>query len=162
MSPDNKPFDPANPDLDQARSMLRIAIDEARLGLRKAVSPSAQPSSTTAAACSAADATAASRKATPPSTARPMPSAKPAASAAIATKSWSPRSPPAGIAAASSASSISALSSSANPKTFRGGLDWLIENGVRVIDLKSQECIDLLEKFIVEKPAVWNEDIGEE
>jgi cytosine deaminase len=47
-------------------------------------------------------------------------------------------------------------------KTFRGGLDWLIENGVRVIDLRSQECIDLLEKFIVEKPAVWNEDIGEE
>src|SRR5579862_8421319 len=47
-------------------------------------------------------------------------------------------------------------------KTFRGGLDWLIENGVQVIDLRSQECIDLLEKFIVEKPAVWNEDIGEE
>jgi cytosine deaminase len=47
-------------------------------------------------------------------------------------------------------------------KTFRGGLDWLIENGVLVLDLKSQECIDLLEKFIVEKPSVWNEDIGEE
>ena len=63
---------------------------------------------------------------------------------------------------ASCASSTSALSSSANQKPFRGGLDWLIENGVRVIDLRSQECIDLLEKFIVEKPAVWNEDIGEE
>ena len=46
--------------------------------------------------------------------------------------------------------------------SFRGGLDWLIENGVRVIDLHSQECIDLLQKFIAEKPHVWNEDIGEE
>jgi cytosine/creatinine deaminase len=46
--------------------------------------------------------------------------------------------------------------------TFRGGVDWLIENGVRVIDLRSQECIDLMRKFIAEKPDVWNEDIGEE
>jgi creatinine deaminase len=46
--------------------------------------------------------------------------------------------------------------------TFRGGIDWLIENGVRVIDLRSQECIDLMRKFIAEKPDVWNEDIGEE
>lgn len=46
--------------------------------------------------------------------------------------------------------------------SFRGGMDWLIENGVRVIDLRSQECIDLLQKFIAEKPEVWNEDIGEE
>ncbi len=37
MSPDipNKPFDPNHPDLDQARSMLQIAIDEARLGLQE-------------------------------------------------------------------------------------------------------------------------------
>src|SRR5579863_739368 len=46
--------------------------------------------------------------------------------------------------------------------SFRGGLDWLIENGVRVIDLHSQDCIDLLQKFIAEKPHIWNEDIGEE
>ena len=46
--------------------------------------------------------------------------------------------------------------------TFRGGIDWLIENGVRVIDLRSQECIDLMQNFIAEKPDVWNEDIGEE
>ena len=47
-------------------------------------------------------------------------------------------------------------------ESFRGGMDWLIENGVRVIDLRSQECIDLLQKFIAEKPHVWNEDIGED
>ena len=46
--------------------------------------------------------------------------------------------------------------------SFRGGMDWLIENGVRVIDLRSQECIDLLQKFIAEQPHIWNEDIGEE
>ena len=46
--------------------------------------------------------------------------------------------------------------------SFRGGLDWLIENGVRVIDLHSQDCIDLLQKFIAEKPHIWNEDIGED
>src|SRR3984885_14076663 len=46
--------------------------------------------------------------------------------------------------------------------SFRGGLDWLIENGVRVIDLQSQDCIDLLQKFIAEKPHIWNEDIGED
>jgi cytosine/creatinine deaminase len=46
--------------------------------------------------------------------------------------------------------------------SFRGGLDWLIENGVRVVDLHSQECIDLLQEFIAEKPHIWNEDIGEE
>ena len=45
---------------------------------------------------------------------------------------------------------------------FRGGVDWLQENGIRVIDLQSQECIQMLAKFIRENPAVWKEDIGEE
>jgi cytosine deaminase len=44
---------------------------------------------------------------------------------------------------------------------FRGGLDWLRENGVRVIDLRSQECIDLLGAFIRSHPELWAEDIGE-
>jgi Cytosine/adenosine deaminases len=45
---------------------------------------------------------------------------------------------------------------------FQGGIDWLRENGVRVIDLNSAECIEMLGKFIAENPEVWNEDIGEE
>ena len=45
--------------------------------------------------------------------------------------------------------------------TFQGGIDWLRENGVEVIDLRSQECIDLLQSFIDEHPDIWNEDIGE-
>jgi creatinine deaminase len=43
---------------------------------------------------------------------------------------------------------------------FRGGIDWLRENGVEVIDLNSAECIKLLADYIRAHPAVWNEDIG--
>ena len=43
---------------------------------------------------------------------------------------------------------------------FPGGLDWLRESGVRVLDLGSAECIELLARFIKEQAAVWNEDIG--
>jgi creatinine deaminase len=44
---------------------------------------------------------------------------------------------------------------------FRGGIDWLAENGVQVIDLNSRECIDMLCEFIHAYPEIWNEDIGE-
>ncbi len=47
-------------------------------------------------------------------------------------------------------------------ENFDGGINWLIENGVKVINLNSQECIEMLAKYIVENSAVWNEDIGEE
>jgi len=47
-------------------------------------------------------------------------------------------------------------------RTFAGGLDWLREHGVEVIDLDSTECRELLEAFIAKHPEVWNEDIGEE
>lgn len=46
-------------------------------------------------------------------------------------------------------------------RTFRGGIDWLRERGVEVIDLDSAECVQLLGGFIAQHPAVWNEDIGE-
>jgi cytosine/creatinine deaminase len=47
-------------------------------------------------------------------------------------------------------------------RTFPGGLDWLRENGVEVIDLDNAECRELLETYIAAHPEVWNEDIGEE
>lgn len=47
-------------------------------------------------------------------------------------------------------------------QNFRGGIDWLRENGIKVVDLASKECVELLSKFIAENPALWNEDIGEE
>ena len=45
---------------------------------------------------------------------------------------------------------------------FRGGLDWLRQNGVEVIELQSEECEEMLAKYVMEHPAVWKEDIGEE
>jgi cytosine deaminase len=46
-------------------------------------------------------------------------------------------------------------------RTFSGGIDWLRESGVHVIDLESEECAELLGSFIAERPEVWDEDIGE-
>jgi cytosine/creatinine deaminase len=45
---------------------------------------------------------------------------------------------------------------------FDGGVDWLREAGVAVVDLNSPECIELLGGFIAAHPELWNEDIGEE
>ncbi len=43
---------------------------------------------------------------------------------------------------------------------FRGGIDWLRENGIEVIDLHSEECVGTLAKYIADHSTVWNEDIG--
>jgi cytosine deaminase len=45
-------------------------------------------------------------------------------------------------------------------RTFRGGIDWLRENGIEVIEMNSTECEQLLGSFIERHPDVWNEDIG--
>jgi cytosine/creatinine deaminase len=47
-------------------------------------------------------------------------------------------------------------------RTFRGGMDWLRERGIEVVDLDSPECVQLLGSFIAAHPQVWNEDIGVE
>jgi cytosine/creatinine deaminase len=46
-------------------------------------------------------------------------------------------------------------------RTFRGGIDWLRERGIPVLDLDSPECADLLASFIEAHPEIWHEDIGE-
>jgi cytosine deaminase len=38
--------------------------------------------------------------------------------------------------------------------------DWLTDNGVAVVNLNLQECIDLMTNFVVESPELWNEDVG--
>lgn len=43
---------------------------------------------------------------------------------------------------------------------FAGGVAWLSEAGVNVIDLASPECIEMMAKFIHDQPGIWNEDIG--
>jgi cytosine/creatinine deaminase len=45
---------------------------------------------------------------------------------------------------------------------FEGGIDWLKENGVEVINLNSEECIKMLADYIAANPEIWNEDIGED
>jgi cytosine deaminase len=46
-------------------------------------------------------------------------------------------------------------------RAFRGGIDWLRDRGIRIIDLDSSACAELLGTFIRAHPQVWNEDIGE-
>lgn len=45
--------------------------------------------------------------------------------------------------------------------SFPGGIGWLRENGVNVIDLNDASCIEMMGRYIAENPDVWNEDIGE-
>src|SRR6266496_1351292 len=45
---------------------------------------------------------------------------------------------------------------------FHGGIGWLREHGVTVIDLESADCVKLLADYIAANPQIWNEDIGEE
>ena len=45
-------------------------------------------------------------------------------------------------------------------RTFSGGVDWLREHGVEVIDVDSALCKGLMDGYIATHPDVWNEDIG--
>jgi len=47
-------------------------------------------------------------------------------------------------------------------RNFQGGIDWLRSLGVQVIDLDSGPCVSLLADYIRNNPAIWHEDIGEE
>ena len=44
---------------------------------------------------------------------------------------------------------------------FAGGIQWLRDHGVRVVDLGSVDCVAMLGAYIRANPGVWNEDIGE-
>ncbi|MES2837815.1 MAG: nucleoside deaminase [Bacteroidota bacterium] len=45
-------------------------------------------------------------------------------------------------------------------KTFSGAREFMESHGVEVIDLNSEECIEMMNKFIDKNPKLWNEDIG--
>lgn len=45
-------------------------------------------------------------------------------------------------------------------QTFLGEEKLLKERGVQIEVVNSSECLELLQKFIKEKPELWNEDIG--
>lgn len=46
-------------------------------------------------------------------------------------------------------------------KTFKGPEEYVRSRGVNVVVLDDAECITMMETFIAEEPALWNEDIGE-
>jgi cytosine/creatinine deaminase len=46
-------------------------------------------------------------------------------------------------------------------RTFVGGEELLRSRGVEVVNLDSEECVELMRVFIHEHPEIWNEDIGE-
>jgi cytosine deaminase len=46
-------------------------------------------------------------------------------------------------------------------QTFSGARAFMESHGVEVIDLNLDECRQLMNQFILEKPEIWFEDIGE-
>lgn len=45
-------------------------------------------------------------------------------------------------------------------RSFLGEEDWLKSHGVQLEVLDTPGCVEMMSKFIAEKPEVWNEDIG--
>jgi cytosine/creatinine deaminase len=45
-------------------------------------------------------------------------------------------------------------------RTFLGEEELLVSRGVQVEVLQDDECVDLMTRFIKERPDLWNEDIG--
>jgi len=43
---------------------------------------------------------------------------------------------------------------------FLGAEDLFAARGVQLLNLHHQPCMDLMQKFVQEKPDLWNEDIG--
>jgi creatinine deaminase len=46
-------------------------------------------------------------------------------------------------------------------RNFGGNEDFLRDHGVAVAVVDDPRCIELMARFIAEKPELWNEDIGE-
>ncbi len=47
-------------------------------------------------------------------------------------------------------------------KNFGGNEEFLRSKGVEVIVVNDADCVDLMARFIHERPALWNEDIAED
>jgi creatinine deaminase len=45
-------------------------------------------------------------------------------------------------------------------RTFRGDEELLRSRGVTVDVIQDRRCVELMERFIRERPELWNEDIG--
>jgi cytosine deaminase len=47
-------------------------------------------------------------------------------------------------------------------RNFQGGVSWLRDLGVNVVDLDSADCAGMMADYIRTHPEIWNEDIGNE
>jgi cytosine deaminase len=47
-------------------------------------------------------------------------------------------------------------------RNFGGNEDFLRAHGIALTIVDDRRCIDLMARFIAEKPELWHEDIGEE
>lgn len=45
-------------------------------------------------------------------------------------------------------------------QTFMGREDWMVQEGVEIVLANDPRCIELMERFIAERPELWDEDIG--
>ncbi|KAF7536481.1 hypothetical protein G7054_g4493 [Neopestalotiopsis clavispora] len=45
-------------------------------------------------------------------------------------------------------------------KSWLGGEAYLKSRGVEVVVMDDPQCLELMQKFMAEKPDVWNEDVG--
>ena len=45
-------------------------------------------------------------------------------------------------------------------RSFAGNIEFLRERGVEVLLLDDPECIQLMQRFISERPELWDEDIA--
>ena len=48
----------------------------------------------------------------------------------------------------------------AESRTFPGGPEFMQAHGVEVVDLDMPEAVEMMTRFIAERPELWNEDIG--
>jgi creatinine deaminase len=48
----------------------------------------------------------------------------------------------------------------AESRNFPGAPEFMRSHGIEVIDLDLPECADIMARFVVERPDLWNEDIG--
>jgi len=46
-------------------------------------------------------------------------------------------------------------------RNFAGARAFMEEHGIEVIDLDLDECVYMMQEFILQNPRLWNEDIGE-
>lgn len=45
-------------------------------------------------------------------------------------------------------------------RSFQGREDWLAAEGVQIVHADDPRCIELMDRFMAERPDLWNEDIG--